>query len=309
MPILDGPYAANPSNQTSAAAADPDVLMATTYGQGAFAINLAPLILGNTITVSPTTSGTGTNSPPVVTGPVTISGSSEISGFGNATWITIEDVTNPADPTVIGGFNPADAVPTPSSSNSTNSLGNFSIAFNPASYYTSNGAKTIEVFATDAAGSVGNVVTYSFTLNDSNLPQPPPTSPPTFSQPLALSPADIKSGPGITPPVTNLSQPLLIGTTNQGVTLTVFEFEEVDGSFVPYGPSYTLTVNANGSFSFPFLNPNPSNFAQSARTQWDVSGLRGCDVHPVPRAGHDHEQYRHVRDRQHDAGRRDRLPP
>ena len=104
MPTLDGPYAANASNQTSAAAADPDVLMAATYGQGEFAINLAPLILGNTITVSPTTSGTGTNSPPVVTGPVTISGSSEISGFGNATWITIEDVTNPADPTVIGGL-------------------------------------------------------------------------------------------------------------------------------------------------------------------------------------------------------------
>ena len=34
--------------------------MASTYGQGEFAINLAPLILGNAITVSPTTSGTGT---------------------------------------------------------------------------------------------------------------------------------------------------------------------------------------------------------------------------------------------------------
>src|SRR6185312_13049364 len=32
-------------------------------------------------------------------------------------------------------------------------------------YYTSDGIKTIEVFATDNAGSVGNVVTYSFDLN------------------------------------------------------------------------------------------------------------------------------------------------
>ena len=32
--------------------ADPDVLMAATYGQGEFAINLAPLILGNAVTVS-----------------------------------------------------------------------------------------------------------------------------------------------------------------------------------------------------------------------------------------------------------------
>ena len=33
MPTLAGPYAPNASNQTSAAAADPDVLMAATYGQ------------------------------------------------------------------------------------------------------------------------------------------------------------------------------------------------------------------------------------------------------------------------------------
>ena len=39
--------AANPK-----AVADPDLLMAATYGQGEFAINLAPLILGNTVTVS-----------------------------------------------------------------------------------------------------------------------------------------------------------------------------------------------------------------------------------------------------------------
>ena len=224
MPVLAGPYAQSTTNRTTAAAADPDLLMATTYGQGAFAINLAPLILGNAVTVSPTTSGTGSNASPVVTGPVTIGGSSEISAFGNATWITVEDVTNPTDPIVIAGFNPADAVPTPSSSNSTNALGNFSIPFDPASFYTTNGAKTIEVFATDAAGSVGNMVTYSFNLNDPNLPQPPPTAPPSFSQPLAILPADIKSGPGVTPPVTNLTQPVLIGTTNPGVTLTVFEF-------------------------------------------------------------------------------------
>ena len=125
----------------------------------------------------------------------------------------------------------------------------------------SNGTKTIEVFATDNAGSVGNVVTYTFNLQDSHLQQPPPTTPPTFSVPLALLPADIKSAPGISPPVTNLTQPVLFGTTNAGVTITVSEFEEVNGTFVAFGPSYVLTsgVNADGSFSFPFLNPNPSN--------------------------------------------------
>ena len=96
---------------------------------------------------------------PLVTGPVTINGLSEISAFGNTTWITIEDVTNPANPQVIGGFNPANPVPAPNSSNSTNAMGDFSIPFDPASFYTTNGQKTIEIFATDNAGSVGNVVT------------------------------------------------------------------------------------------------------------------------------------------------------
>ena len=79
---LDGPYAPSASNQTTASKADPDTLMAATYGQGEFAINLAPLILGNAVTVSPSTAGPTTGSPPIVTGPITIGGSSEITAFG-----------------------------------------------------------------------------------------------------------------------------------------------------------------------------------------------------------------------------------
>ena len=63
MPTLAGPYAPNAANQTTASAADPDTLMAATYGQGEFAINLAPLILGNAVTVTPATPGTGTGRP------------------------------------------------------------------------------------------------------------------------------------------------------------------------------------------------------------------------------------------------------
>ena len=43
MPNLAGPYDPN-SPTPSEATADPDVLLATTYGQGAFAINLAPMV-------------------------------------------------------------------------------------------------------------------------------------------------------------------------------------------------------------------------------------------------------------------------
>ena len=120
--------AANPT-----AAADPDLLLATTYGRGQFAINLTPLIVGNAVTVAPTAPGVGP-SPPTVTSPITISGTSEISGFGNTTWITVEDVTDPANPTIIAGFNPANGVPIPVPSveaNSTNAMGNFAIPFRP----------------------------------------------------------------------------------------------------------------------------------------------------------------------------------
>ncbi len=93
--------------------ADPDLLMASTYGQGSFAINLAPLIIGNTVTVSGTSAPVAPSPLPVVTGAINITGQSEITGFGNATWITIEDVTDPGHPIFVAGFNPAAPIPIP----------------------------------------------------------------------------------------------------------------------------------------------------------------------------------------------------
>ena len=60
--------AANPT-----VVSDPDVLLATTYGRGEFAINLPPLIIGNKVSIAPTAPG----SPPYVGGPITISGTSD----------------------------------------------------------------------------------------------------------------------------------------------------------------------------------------------------------------------------------------
>ncbi len=249
MPTLDGPYAPNAANQTSAANADPDTLMAATYGQGEFAINLAPLILGNTVTVSGTTLPVAPSELPTVTGPINILGSSEISGFGNATWITVEDVTNPADPVVVAGFNPADPIPTPGPTNSTNGLGNFSIAFNPETYYTSNGVKTIEVFATDNAGSVGNVVTYSFNLNPptqlvfSNSGEPPATA--LAGQNFAApSPVVVDVEDAADTIATQFNGPVTIALANNATGID---------------PSSTLTVNAvNGVATFTDLAIDPA---------------------------------------------------
>ena len=256
MPNTAGPYNPNPADQTSQANADPDILVATTYGQGEFAINLGPLILGNAVAVTPTTTGTGSNPLPTVTGPITIGGSSEISAFGNATWITVEDMTDPANPVVIAGFNPADPVPTPNSSNSTNAVGNFAIPFDPASYYMSNGQKTIEVFATDNAGSVGNVVTYTFNLNDPNLPSPPPpppSGPPTVT--LALAPSAIN---GSTTGTFTFTGTLANGSTAvTGISSTtgLVTGQTITGTGIPSGT--TITV-ASTNFSGTLTNASNS---------------------------------------------------
>jgi subtilisin-like proprotein convertase family protein len=167
---------------------DPDLLLATTWGRGEFAINLAPLIVGNTVTVAPTAPGVGPNSPPFVGGPITIGGSSEISAFGNTTWITVEDVTNPGSPVFIAGFNPAGAVPVPSSSNSTGADGSFSFNFDPSTLYSPSaiGPKTIEVFATDGAGAVGNKVLFTYFWDPATqLKFDPTAEPPATAQPGA----------------------------------------------------------------------------------------------------------------------------
>ena len=241
----EGLAAANP-----ATAADPDVLLATTYGRGQFAINLAPLILQNSsgsfVTIAPTTAASTPNSPPIVTGPVTLNGSSEISAFGNTTWITIEDVTNPADPRIVGGFNPANGVPTPNASNSTDALGNFSINFDPSTAYTTNGAKTLEIFATDNAGSVGNVVTLSFMLNIPGIAPPSPPITPT----LSLAGFDV--APTAAPGYTNVATPSLIGVTSPNSTVELFQV--IGTTVTAFNPVVTTTSDASGNFTLIFPN-------------------------------------------------------
>jgi subtilisin-like proprotein convertase family protein len=264
MPTLDGPDAPNASNQTSVSAADPDTLMAASYGQGEFAINLAPLIVanasGNDVTVSGTSPGNAsTNGLPAVNNPITINGLSEITGFGNATWITVEDVTNPADPVVVAGFNPADPVPTPSSSNSTDGLGNFSIAFNPETYYATNGPKTIEVFATDNAGSVGNVVTYSFYLNPpTQLQFATPGEPPAtalagqnFASPSPVI-VDVEDQAGGIANTFNGPVTLVLANNATGIFLGTLTVDAVDGI-----ATFTdLAIDTAGTYELEATSPS-----------------------------------------------------
>ena len=135
--ILSAPGTADGARALAASTVtpDPDLLLAATYGEGAFAINLAPMILGGTTAIASTDTGGSTDSglTIVTTASPTINGRSEITGFGNATWISIYDET-PGDATygqIIGGFDPQKYLNgqtiTPGSGNATDIFGNFAI--------------------------------------------------------------------------------------------------------------------------------------------------------------------------------------
>ena len=209
------------------------------------------MLLNGTTQIDPADLGgaTANGTPIVTTASPTIDGLSEITGFGNATWITIYDET-PGDSTfgqVIGGFDPqayaiGQAI-TANSTNSTDAFGNFAIPLSKAfgsnstaftgtltagsavvaglasttgltvgegvagtgipvgatiksidatggtitlsaaatvggSQSLVGGLKTIEVYATDDAGSQSVPVTFTFMLNANNLSHPAPTSAP-----------------------------------------------------------------------------------------------------------------------------------
>ena len=143
-----------------------------------------PLFVGNTVSVDARPHQASRASPPFVGTPITISGTSEITDFGNTTWITVEDVTNPANPIVIAGYNPADPVPVPSFEQLDRTpRRSFSFNWDPGKLYTTDGLKTIEVFATDDAGAVGNKVLYTFNwdpatqLKFAATGEPPATAP------------------------------------------------------------------------------------------------------------------------------------
>jgi subtilisin-like proprotein convertase family protein len=240
MPELAGPYA--PANGIQSSTPDPNLLLASTFGQGAFAINMAPMLFPSTVAIDPASvSGTAADGTPLVTTPTPLfDGLSEISAFGNATRITIVDETS-GDATygqVIGGFNPANVAGTNIAANWTNSVGNFSIPIN-AGAFTTNGLKTVELYATDNAGSVGNKITLQFTLNVANIT--PPTAPVTPT--LEFAPYDVTGAPGYT----NIATPNLIGVTSPDATVELFQ---ANGQ--PFNPPVITTADSNGNFTLAF---------------------------------------------------------
>src|SRR5262249_12847582 len=130
MPNLAGPY--DPT--TVSATPDPDLLLASTFGQGAFAINMGPMVFPATVQLAASSnSGTASDGTPLVTNSQPIfDGLSSVTAFRNATRITIVDET-PGDATfgqVIGGFDPSKVASTNVKANWTDALGNFAVQVN-----------------------------------------------------------------------------------------------------------------------------------------------------------------------------------
>ena len=96
MPNMAGPY--DPTNPS--ATPDPDVLLASTYGRGSFAINLAPLVFPSTVALDPKSiSGKAPDGTPTVsTSQPIFNGLSAITKFGNATRITTSRCDRPEQP-------------------------------------------------------------------------------------------------------------------------------------------------------------------------------------------------------------------
>ncbi|HWE35140.1 MAG TPA: Ig-like domain-containing protein, partial [Isosphaeraceae bacterium] len=138
----------------------PNLLLATTYGSGSYGIRLAPIVFNDS-------TNKVTESQDTTTGVLTFKGLSEQSAFGTSVTVTVEDVTDPNNPVPLG-------------TGQTDVNGKFSVtgsypappAGNPFFF---DGTRKVEIFATDASGTKGNVVNFQITNS-----LPAPTSGPVF---------------------------------------------------------------------------------------------------------------------------------
>jgi subtilisin-like proprotein convertase family protein len=229
---------------------DPNNLFASTFGRGTFTIRLAPIVFPNTaqspnsISLDPSISaGVNSNGVPLVvptsSRPI-INGFSEQTAFGNSVLVTLYDLTDPANPKLIGGYDRT--VPsTNNAANKTDTAGKFSVQVNQAAF-SANGVKTIGIQATDASGTTGNIATFKFELKANNLGLPTPPAQPT----IALSTLDDSSHGSR---ITNVTLPNILGVTDANVTVELFL--SVGGN--PTGAALASgTSNLTGNYSLPF---------------------------------------------------------
>ena len=184
--VTDIDLSLGPINQTTGrpdTSRGPNILLASTYGMGQYAVRLAPLTIPNLpnqprILGIDTASDSGLSNTDHVTNDRTpnVIGLGEQTAFGNVVYVTLYDLTDdPANPRYIGGFpvdgNPTDPANLANTSFQTNTAGRFGVTVLDG-MLTTDGVKTIGVQATSLAGTKGNMATFQFTL-DTTAPAAP----------------------------------------------------------------------------------------------------------------------------------------
>jgi subtilisin-like proprotein convertase family protein len=195
----------------------PNTLTASTYGRGQFAIRLAPIVLTNpqggqsVLGLAPNPRQVGQGGPTVISdtglsntdqitrepAPIVV-GYGEQTAFGNLVRITLYDLTDPANPRYIGGYNPANPA-TDVAANWTGADGSFAIRINPGAFAadgSTDGVKTIGVQATNISGTRGNLATFNFTL-DTVAPTPAQLADLQASSDTGLSNSDEITNPNL----------------------------------------------------------------------------------------------------------------
>ena len=167
---------------------------------------------------------------------------------------------------IIGGFDPSNACPRPTSrptgpTPSATSQITPTTPRRPSRAFTTNGLKKIQIYATDDAGAVGNVVTLTFTLNAAGFPPLPPTSPPTLVT-LALRPSEAVVVSGVT--YTKTGTPDFDGVTDTN-TASV-ELWQVIGGVPTTKLATTTTIDSvTGAFSLKLPSVRDGTYTVIAR--------------------------------------------
>jgi large repetitive protein len=247
-----------------AAPGDPNILAATTYGRGTFAIRLAPVVFASQLeldTTLPPPNGSLSGNfdaaglPIVNISQPVIDGNSEQTARGNTVTINLYDLT---------GYVSGTPLPTPIGTGTTDTLGNFSIQINPYVFSTA-GVKTIGVQATDQSGTQGNIAEIKFDLESPVTPNQgtKPTAPT-----IAMNSADDTSR-GLL--ITTVAQPRFIGVTygnpaDGPVTVQLF-LTDGRGNQLPWPTSVatpTFTADALGNYTLQFPNLGDGSYIVDA---------------------------------------------
>lgn len=238
----------NPTTGRPDTANGPNILLASTYGRGSFAIRLAPLVFAQSLRLDPNLpaprgSDTGVSPTDKITSELRpfIDGLSLQSAFGNTVRIDLIDLT-PNSPTfnqIIG-------------TGVTDANGRFQVQVNAGVFLpdgTTDGLRTIGVRATDGSGTTGPIVNFTFTIDTTPLiiqnsvlldpanPTTPQGEPPQIGS---------DSGKSTSDRITLVTTPVFIGRVDQAAPVTVQVFDTTNAaSPILLG---TTTTDASGFF-------------------------------------------------------------